>query len=48
MHLLELQEDSSVATYCVKIAQHFASMQEYEVRGDVDKDVLDASRRWFS
>lgn len=34
MHLLELQEDSSVAKYCVKIAQHLASVQDYEVRGD--------------
>lgn len=37
VHLLELQEDSLVATYCVKIAQHYAAVQEYEVREDEDK-----------
>lgn len=32
VHILELQEDPSAAKYYVKIAQHYASMQEYEVR----------------
>lgn len=37
MHILELQEDSSAAKYYVKIAQHYASMQEYEVRKQGEK-----------
>ncbi|CAF93921.1 unnamed protein product, partial [Tetraodon nigroviridis] len=47
VHLLELQEDSSVATYCTKIAQHFASTQEYEtaeqlfVKGGRIKEAID-------
>ncbi|XP_056873005.1 intraflagellar transport protein 172 homolog [Takifugu flavidus] len=47
VHLLELQEDSLVATYCVKIAQHYAAMQEYEmaeqlfVKGGHIKDAID-------
>lgn len=32
VHILELQEDSSAGTYYVKIAQYYASMQDYEVR----------------
>lgn len=32
VHILELQEDSSSAKYYVKIAQHYASMPDYEVR----------------
>lgn len=32
VHILELQEDSSAGKYYVKIAQHYASMQDYEVR----------------
>lgn len=32
VHILELQEDSSAAKYYVKIAQYYASMQDYEVR----------------
>ncbi|XP_010779362.1 intraflagellar transport protein 172 homolog, partial [Notothenia coriiceps] len=34
VHILELQEDPSAGKYYVKIAQHYASMQEYEVRGE--------------
>nr|XP_057921402.1 intraflagellar transport protein 172 homolog [Doryrhamphus excisus] len=31
VHILELNEDPSAAVYCLKIAQHYASMQELEV-----------------
>ncbi|KAA8582872.1 hypothetical protein FQN60_015418, partial [Etheostoma spectabile] len=31
VHILELQEDSSAGKYYVKIAQHYASMQDYEL-----------------
>ncbi|XP_023121303.2 intraflagellar transport protein 172 homolog [Amphiprion ocellaris] len=31
VHILELQEDSSAGKYYMKIAQYYASMQEYEV-----------------
>ncbi|XP_054618204.1 intraflagellar transport protein 172 homolog [Dunckerocampus dactyliophorus] len=31
VHILELNEDPSTAVYCLKIAQHYASMQELEV-----------------
>ncbi|XP_053193415.1 LOW QUALITY PROTEIN: intraflagellar transport protein 172 homolog [Scomber japonicus] len=31
VHILELQEDPSTAPYYVKIAQYYASMQDYEV-----------------
>lgn len=37
VHILELQEDSSAAKYYVKIAQHYASMQDYEVRKEGEK-----------
>ena len=32
LYILEQQEDSSVGKYYVKIAQYYASVQEYEVR----------------
>lgn len=32
VHILELQEDPSAGKYYVKIAQYYASMQDYEVR----------------
>uniref|UniRef100_A0A665WJI3 Intraflagellar transport 172 n=1 Tax=Echeneis naucrates TaxID=173247 RepID=A0A665WJI3_ECHNA len=32
VHILELQEDPSAAKYYMKIAQHYASMQDYKVR----------------
>lgn len=32
VHILELQEDSSAGKYYVKIAQYYASLQDYEVR----------------
>lgn len=35
VHILELQEDSSAAKYYVKIAQYYASMQDYEVREEL-------------
>lgn len=31
VHILELQNDSSAAKFYVKIAQHYASVQDYEV-----------------
>ncbi|XP_077366599.1 intraflagellar transport protein 172 homolog [Festucalex cinctus] len=31
VHILELNEDPAAAVYCLKIAQHYASMQEMEV-----------------
>lgn len=31
VHIMELQEDSSAAKFYVKIAQHYASVQDYEV-----------------
>lgn len=31
MHILELQEDAAAGKYYLKIAQHYASMQDYEV-----------------
>uniref|UniRef100_A0A3Q2XZS2 Intraflagellar transport protein 172 homolog n=1 Tax=Hippocampus comes TaxID=109280 RepID=A0A3Q2XZS2_HIPCM len=31
VHILELNEDPAAAIYCLKIAQHYASMQEMEV-----------------
>lgn len=31
VHILELQDDSSAAKFYVKIAQHYASVQDYEV-----------------
>lgn len=34
VHILELQEDPSAEKYYVKIAQHYASVQDYEVRGE--------------
>lgn len=34
VHILELQEDSSAAKYYVKIAQYYASVQDYEVSED--------------
>lgn len=33
VHILELQEDRSGGKYYLKIAQYYASIQEYEVRG---------------
>ncbi|KAG7214317.1 hypothetical protein INR49_004455 [Caranx melampygus] len=47
VHILELQEDPSAGKYYVKIAQHYASMQEYEVaeqlfvKGGHIKDAID-------
>lgn len=32
LHIVELQEDKSSAKYYLKIAQHYASLQEYEVK----------------
>lgn len=32
LHIAELQEDKSAAKYYLKIARHYASLQEYEVR----------------
>ncbi|XP_042245769.1 intraflagellar transport protein 172 homolog [Thunnus maccoyii] len=55
VHILELQEDSSAGTYYVKIAQYYASMQDYEVaeqlfvKGGHIKDAIDmytAAGRW--
>ncbi|KAM3602576.1 uncharacterized protein V6R79_006682 [Siganus canaliculatus] len=55
VHILELQEDSSVSKYYVKIAQYYASLQDYElaeqlyVRGGHIKDAIDmfnAAGRW--
>lgn len=55
VHILELQEDSSAAKYYLKIAQYYASMQEYEVaeqlyvKGGHIKDAIDmftAAGRW--
>ena len=33
VHLLELQEDQSFGKYYLKIAQHYASVQDYQVPG---------------
>ena len=33
VHLLELQEDQSFGKYYLKIAQHYASVQDYQVEG---------------
>ncbi|KAJ8355794.1 hypothetical protein SKAU_G00185880 [Synaphobranchus kaupii] len=47
IHILQLQEDPSAGRYYLKIAQHYASVQEYEVaerlfvRGDHIKDAID-------
>ncbi|XP_005948489.1 intraflagellar transport protein 172 homolog [Haplochromis burtoni] len=47
VHILELQGDSSSAKYYVKIAQHYASMQDYEmaehlfVKGGHIKDAVE-------
>ncbi|KAG7460913.1 hypothetical protein MATL_G00203920 [Megalops atlanticus] len=47
VHILELQEDRASAKYYLKIAQHYASVQEYEVaerlfvKGDHIKDAID-------
>ncbi|KAM6915750.1 intraflagellar transport protein 172 homolog [Xenentodon cancila] len=55
VHILELQEDSSAGKYYVKIAQHYASMQDYEVaeqlfvKGGHIKDAIDmftSAGRW--
>ncbi|XP_034555797.1 intraflagellar transport protein 172 homolog [Notolabrus celidotus] len=55
VHILELQEDSSAGKYYLKIAQHYASMQDYEVaeqlfvKGGHIKDAIDmytAAGRW--
>ncbi|KAM4521459.1 intraflagellar transport protein 172 homolog isoform 2-T2 [Odontesthes bonariensis] len=55
VHILELQEDSSAGKYYVKIAQYYASMQDYEVaeqlfvKGGHIKDAIDmytAAGRW--
>lgn len=32
VHILELQDDSAAAKFYFKIAQHYASVQDYEVR----------------
>ncbi|MBN3302921.1 IF172 protein, partial [Amia calva] len=47
VHILELQDDRSAGKYYLKIAQHYASVQEYEVaerfyvKGDHIKDAID-------
>ncbi|XP_056150499.1 intraflagellar transport protein 172 homolog [Lampris incognitus] len=55
IHILELQEDTSAARYCRKIAQHYASIQDYKVaerlfvNGGHIKDAIDmytAAGRW--
>ncbi|XP_018542856.1 intraflagellar transport protein 172 homolog [Lates calcarifer] len=55
VHILELQEDSSAGKYYVKIAQYYASMQDYEVaeqlfvKGGHIKDAIDmytTAGRW--
>ncbi|XP_051816621.1 intraflagellar transport protein 172 homolog [Acanthochromis polyacanthus] len=55
VHILELQEDSSAGKYYMKIAQYYASMQEYEVaeqlfvKGGHIKDAIDmytTAGRW--
>ncbi|XP_072218456.1 intraflagellar transport protein 172 homolog [Leuresthes tenuis] len=55
VHILALQEDSSAGKYYVKIAQYYASMQDYEVaeqlfvKGGHIKDAIDmytAAGRW--
>ncbi|XP_033977130.1 intraflagellar transport protein 172 homolog [Trematomus bernacchii] len=55
VHILELQEDPSAGKYYVKIAQYYASMQEYEVaeqlfvKGAHIKDAIDmftTAGRW--
>ncbi|KAM9354646.1 intraflagellar transport protein 172 homolog isoform 1-T1 [Pholidichthys leucotaenia] len=55
VHILEFQEDSSAGKYYVKIAQHYSSMQDYEVaeqlfvKGGRIEDAIDmytAAGRW--
>lgn len=55
VHILELQNDSSAAKFYVKIAQHYASVQDYEVaeqlyvKGGHIKDAIDmytGAGRW--
>ncbi|MEQ2157738.1 hypothetical protein GOODEAATRI_004899 [Goodea atripinnis] len=55
VHILELQEDASAEKFYVKIAQHYASIQDYEVaeqlfvKGGHIKDAVDmytAAGRW--
>ncbi|XP_027896583.1 intraflagellar transport protein 172 homolog [Xiphophorus couchianus] len=55
VHILELQEDPSAEKYYVKIAQHYASVQDYEVaqqlfvKGGHIKDAVDmftTAGRW--
>uniref|UniRef100_A0A4W5KBN0 Intraflagellar transport protein 172 homolog n=1 Tax=Hucho hucho TaxID=62062 RepID=A0A4W5KBN0_9TELE len=55
VHILELQEDRSGGKYYLKIAQYYASIQEYEVaeplfvKGDHIKDAIDmytVAGRW--
>ncbi|MEQ2313666.1 hypothetical protein AMECASPLE_004402, partial [Ameca splendens] len=55
VHILELQEDASAEKFYVKIAQHYASIQDYEVaeqlfvKGGRIKDAVDmytAAGRW--
>uniref|UniRef100_A0A665WJH3 Intraflagellar transport protein 172 homolog n=1 Tax=Echeneis naucrates TaxID=173247 RepID=A0A665WJH3_ECHNA len=55
VHILELQEDPSAAKYYMKIAQHYASMQDYKVaeqlfvKGGHIKDAIDmytTASRW--
>uniref|UniRef100_A0A672S037 Intraflagellar transport protein 172 homolog n=1 Tax=Sinocyclocheilus grahami TaxID=75366 RepID=A0A672S037_SINGR len=47
LHILEQQEDKTAAKYYLKIAQHYASVQEFEVaerlfvKGDHTKDAID-------
>ncbi|KAG1963505.1 intraflagellar transport protein [Pimephales promelas] len=47
LHILELQEDKTAGKYYLKIAQHYASVQEFEVaerlfvKGDHTKDAID-------
>ncbi|XP_064196298.1 intraflagellar transport protein 172 homolog [Anguilla rostrata] len=55
VHILELQEDRAGGKYYLRIAQHYASVQEYEVaerlfvKGDHIKDAIDmytGAGRW--
>lgn len=55
LHIVELQEDKSSSKYYLKIAQHYASIQEFEVaerlfvKGDHIKEAIDMytqSGRW--
>ncbi|XP_043931402.1 intraflagellar transport protein 172 homolog isoform X2 [Protopterus annectens] len=47
LHILELQDDKTTSQYYFKVAQHYASVQEYEIaerlylKGDRIKDAID-------